>query len=131
MFRRLAIASALLAFSGLAFAADTPGVTAICQPITGGDGFAYSLVAANGNAPALRRFKINESPVWDPAFSVATGNWAAEDGLALLSSAKIIFSMKSESSAAIGIYDLKTRKFSSVSNPSFAYDGLASFIPKP
>ena len=64
---------------------DTPGVTAICQPITGGDGFAYSLVAANGNAPALRRFKINESPVWDPAFSVATGNWAAEDGLALLS----------------------------------------------
>ena len=109
---------------------DTPNVTAICQPITGGDGYAYSLVAANGSSATLKRFKINESPVWDPAFSIATGNWATEDGLALLSSAQIVFSMKSENSAAIGIYDLKKRKFSTIPSPSFAYDGLDSFIPK-
>ena len=40
MFRRLAIASALLAFSGLAFAADTPGVTATTLKI--GNTNAYS-----------------------------------------------------------------------------------------
>ncbi|MEI7713239.1 MAG: ABC transporter substrate-binding protein [Rhodospirillales bacterium] len=40
MFRRLAIASAMLAFSGLAFAADTPGVTATTLKI--GNTNAYS-----------------------------------------------------------------------------------------
>jgi hypothetical protein len=110
--------------------ADVPNVSAIGQPIVGGDGYAYGLVALNGGSPALRRFKITDRPVWDSAFGVSTGDWAAGDGPALLSTAKIVFSLKKVGGAAIGVYDLKTRKFSTIPSSSFVYDGLASFIPK-
>jgi hypothetical protein len=110
--------------------ADVPNVSAIGQPIVGGDGYAYGLVALNSGSPALQRFKITDRPVWDSAFGVSTGDWASGDGPALLSTAKIVFSLKKVGGAAIGVYDLKAKKFSTIPSSSFAYDGLASFIPK-